>query len=130
MVLACTKMKDADEPKRRAYDLQPVKPFTDEEGEEIHSLAVRDVSRDVTELAPELSDIAKLTDNHIALWNLIRSWTMNNDICTRTVIRDDMNALRLVVKNFSRWIAKLETEGLIEVDREVITLMTRWQSEE
>ncbi|KAA6097099.1 MULTISPECIES: hypothetical protein [unclassified Pantoea] len=123
-------MKDADEPKRRAYDLQPVKPFTDEEGEEIHSLAVRDVSRDVTELAPELSDIAKLTDNHIALWNLIRSWTMNNDICTRTVIRDDMNALRLVVKNFSRWIAKLETEGLIEVDREVITLMTRWQSEE
>lgn len=32
----------------------------DEEGEEIHSLAVRDVSRDVTELAPEPSDIANL----------------------------------------------------------------------
>ncbi|WP_081316024.1 helicase RepA family protein [Pantoea dispersa] len=130
LILSCTKMKDAEEPKRRAYDLQPVRLFTDEEGEEIHSLAVRDVSRDVTEQAPELSDIAKLTDNHIALWNLIRSRTMNNDICTRTVIRDDMKALGLDVKNFSRWVTKLETEGLLTVDGEMMTLMTRRQCEE
>lgn len=46
MILTCTKMKDAEEQKRGAYDLQPVKLFTDEEGEEIHSLAVRDVARE------------------------------------------------------------------------------------
>ncbi|WP_187143667.1 hypothetical protein [Pantoea sp. FDAARGOS_194] len=43
-------MKDAEEPKRRAYDLQPVKIFTDEEGEESHSLVVRDVAREADEL--------------------------------------------------------------------------------
>jgi len=41
---------------------------------------------------------------------------MNNDICTRAVIQDDMKALGLDVKNFSRWITKLETEGLLNVD--------------
>lgn len=64
------------------------------------------------------------------LWNLIRSRTMNNDICTRTVIRDDMKALGLDVKNFSRWVTKLETEGLLTVDGEMMTLMTRRQCEE
>ncbi|MGD8163077.1 primase-like DNA-binding domain-containing protein [Pantoea sp. FN0307] len=39
-----------------------------------------------------------ITENHIALWNLIRSRTMNNDICTRAVIRDDMKAPGLDVK--------------------------------
>jgi len=34
-------MKDAKEPKRWPYDLQPVRLFKAEEGEEIHSLAVR-----------------------------------------------------------------------------------------
>ena len=43
-------MKDAEEPKRRAYDLQPVKIFTDEEGGESHSLVVRDVAREADEL--------------------------------------------------------------------------------
>lgn len=91
---------------------------------------MRDVSREVSELAPELSDIAKLTDNHIALWNLIRSRTMNNDICTRTVIRDDMKAPGLDVKNLSRWVTKPETEGLLTVDGEMMMLMTRRQCEE
>lgn len=46
-ILNCTEMKDteAEEPKRQAYDLQPVKLFTDEEGEKIHSLAVREMVR-------------------------------------------------------------------------------------
>lgn len=50
LILTCTKMKDAEEPKRRAYDLQPVKIFTDEEGGESHSLVVRDVAREADEL--------------------------------------------------------------------------------
>lgn len=60
-------MKEAEELKRRAYDLQPVKLFTDEEGEEIHSLAVRDVARDVDEHNPHLSCIPNLSENHATL---------------------------------------------------------------
>ncbi|ERH61985.1 hypothetical protein N172_12095 [Pantoea dispersa EGD-AAK13] len=41
LILSCTKMKDAEEPKRWPYDLQPVRLFTAEEGEEIHSFAIR-----------------------------------------------------------------------------------------
>jgi len=66
-ILTCTKMMDAEEPKRRAYDLQPVKLFTDEEGEEIHSLAVRDVAREADEDEPELAGVPNITGNHIAL---------------------------------------------------------------
>jgi len=51
-------------------------------------------------------------------------------VCGAAVIRDDMKALRLDVKNFSRWITKLETEGILKVDGEVMTLITRRQSEE
>ncbi|WP_159378396.1 hypothetical protein [Pantoea dispersa] len=118
LILACTKMKEAEESKRRHYDLQPVRLFTDEEGEEIHSLAVRDVSREVSELAPELSDIVKLTDNHISRWNLIRIRAMNNEICTRTAIRDDKKASGLDVKNISRWVTKPENEALLTVGAE------------
>lgn len=33
-------------------------------------------------------------------------------------------------KNFSHWITKFETEGLLKVDGEVMKLITRRQSEE
>lgn len=91
------------------YNLQPGKLFTDEESKKIHSLAVRNVSRDVTDLATELNDIAKLTDNHIALWNLIRTKTMNKDICTGTVIQNSMKAMGIdISKNFSHWLPGLK----------------------
>ncbi|THD38658.1 hypothetical protein [Pantoea sp. R102] len=66
-------MKDVGEPKRRAYDLQPVKLFTDEEGEEIHSPAMRDVAREADEREPELAGVSNITGNHMALWQAIRS---------------------------------------------------------
>ena len=101
-----TRVKDAEEPKRRAYDLQPVKLFTDEEGEEIYSLAVRDVARDVDEHDPHLSSIPNLSENHATLWALIRSRTENGDACTPALLRDDMKAMGIdVSKNYSRWLA-------------------------
>ncbi|MGD8108815.1 hypothetical protein ACQE32_19595 [Pantoea sp. FN0302] len=123
--------RNAREPKCGEYDLQPGKLFTDEESKKIHSLAVRNVSRNVTELATELSDIAKLTDNHIALWNLIRTRTMNKDICTRTVIQDGMKAMGIdISKNFSHWLARLESHGLISVDYEDMMIISSRKSEE
>lgn len=46
-LLTCARMKDTEEPERRAYDMQQVK-LTDEEGEETSLLAVRKFLRDVT----------------------------------------------------------------------------------
>lgn len=130
LILACTKMKDAEEPKRRAYDLQPVKLFTDEEGEEIHSLAVRDVARDVDEHDPHLSSIPNLSENHATLWALIRSRTENGDACTRALLRDDMKAMGIdVSKNFSRWLAKLASRGMVSINDEEITIISCRKSE-
>lgn len=101
-------------PKCGEYGLQPGKLFTDEESKKIHSLGVRNVLRGVTVRATELSDIAKLTDNHLALWNLIRTWTMIKDLCTRAVIQVGMKATGIdISKNFSHWLARLESHGLI-----------------
>lgn len=89
MILTCTKMKDAEEPKRGAYDLQPVKLFTDEEGEEIHSLAVRDIAREAEEREPELAGVPNITGNHMALWQAIRSCIASQEACTKMIVRDD-----------------------------------------
>ncbi|WP_288443368.1 hypothetical protein [uncultured Pantoea sp.] len=93
LILTCTKMEGAEEPKRRAYNLQPVRLYTDQEGEEIHSLALQDVARDVDEHDPHLSRIPNLSENHATLWALIRSRTENWDACIRTLLRDDMKAM-------------------------------------
>lgn len=80
-------MKDVEEPKRRAYDLQPVKLFTDEEGEEIHSLAVRDVAREADEREPELAGVSNITGNHTALWQAILGRVASQETCTKMIVR-------------------------------------------
>lgn len=86
-------MKDAEEPKRRAYDLQPVTLFTDEEGEKIHSLAVRDIAREADEREPELAGEPKTTGNHMAFWQVVRSRVASKKVCTRVIIRDDFKSI-------------------------------------
>jgi hypothetical protein len=41
LILTCTKMKDAEEPERKAYDLRTAELYTDEDGELVCSLVVR-----------------------------------------------------------------------------------------
>lgn len=67
LILSCTKRKDAEEPKRWANDLQPVRLFRNEEGEKIHSLAEQDVATDVDDHDPHLSSIPNLSENYAAL---------------------------------------------------------------
>ena len=88
-------MKDVGEPKRRAYDLQTVKLFTDEEGEEIHSLAVRDVAREADEREPELAGVPNITGNHMALWQAIRSRVASKAVCTKVIVRDDLKTMEI-----------------------------------
>ncbi|EDW9125258.1 AAA family ATPase [Salmonella enterica subsp. enterica serovar Braenderup] len=115
LVAACTKMKDAEEPKESAYDLKSVEVFTDTDGEEIVSMVVIDVPRAPAEL--ERIEYAKnKTENHVALWQCIRTRTAQKEPCTIALLRDDMKKLGYEMKNFRRWLYKLEGDGVIAID--------------
>lgn len=123
-ILTCTKMKDAEEPERNAYDLKPAELYTDDDGEVICSLVVRDIPREANETDPELVGVAKLTGNHMMLWQAIRSRTARGEPCTRTVIRDDMKATGADTKHFSRWVQKLIDDRLIIQSGDTLTIQS------
>ncbi|ENA3446925.1 hypothetical protein ABGN35_002333 [Yersinia enterocolitica] len=114
-------MKDAEEPERHAYDLRKAELFNDEDGELITSLVVIDNPRAVKEVDPALEGVTKLTDNHVSLWQSVRSRTAKGEPCTKAIIKDDLKALGIDVKNFNRWLEKLEKNGVILLDGEKIT---------
>ncbi|PSY40776.1 DNA primase [Escherichia albertii] len=115
LVAACTKMKDAEEPKESAYDLKSVEVFTDTDGEEIVSMVVIDVPRAPAELE-RIEEAGNKTENHAALWQCIRTRTAHKEPCTIALLRDDMKKLGYEMKNFRRWLYKLERDGVIAID--------------
>jgi len=124
LILSCTKMKDAEEPERKAYDLRTAELYEDEDGETVCSLVVYDKPREPNEVEAELASVSRLTDNHQALWQAVRSRTAKGDPCTIPVIKDDLKAtlgIEKVRKSFHRWLDKLESENIIRVDGEYLT---------
>ncbi len=115
LVIACTKMKDAEELKEMACDLREVELFKDEGGELITSLVLEDKPRPPVELE-RIEYVANKTENHAALWGCIRSRTQRGDKCTIPLLRDDMKKLGYEMKNFRRWLYKLEGDGVIAID--------------
>lgn len=118
LILSCTKMKDAEETPDAAYDLWTAELFTDHEGEMVCSLVVIDVPREAREADPELEAVSNLTGNHALVWQCIRSRTAKGEICTRSILRDDMEALlgEKARKSFHRWLEKLERDEVIAID--------------
>lgn len=118
IILTCTKMKDAEEPRPAAFDLREAELFTDRDGELVASLVLRDTPREPQEPDPELAEVKHLTGNHAALWQSIRSRKTKGEPCNRSVLRDDMIALlgENGRKGFNRWLEKLVRDGVIEVD--------------
>ncbi|HHR4101827.1 TPA: helicase RepA family protein, partial [Salmonella enterica] len=117
LILRCTKMKDAEEPGQCAYDLKAVGLFTDSDGDDVYSLVVVDVPREPRDTDPELENVKRLTDNHAALWQCIRSRKAQGEPCNRAVVRDDIIAMfgESGRKSFHRWLEKLVRDELIEV---------------
>ncbi|OTA21726.1 DNA primase [Xenorhabdus beddingii] len=124
LIIACTKMKDAEEPETKAYDLRVVELFTDRDGENITSLVLIDKPRDPVE-EEEIEFVANKTDNHTALWQCIRSRTTLKEPCTVALIRDDLKAMGVNVKNFSRWLTKLEQDGMIIRHGQELTIVNQ-----
>ncbi len=122
LVLSCTKMKDAEPPEPAAYDLSPVTVYVDEDGEPVDSLVLHDQSRaaqDPTVVYPELAGVSHLTGNHIAVWQAL----LDLGDCTRTQLRQALRPKGINAdKKFSRWLLKLEKEGLITLHGENICL--------
>lgn len=121
LILACTKMKDSEEPERKAYDLRTAELYTDEDGELICSLVVRDEPREAREVEPELENVSRLTENHQALWQAVRSRTARGEPCTIAIVKDDLRAtlgVDKVRKSFPRWLDKLESDQIIRIDGE------------
>lgn len=118
IILTCTKMKDAEEPKQAAFDLRESELFTDRDGELVTSLVLHDLPREARDVDPELADVNRLTGNHAALWQCIRSRKAKGEPCNRAVLRDDMIALvgSNGKKSTSRWLDKLAKDGLISMD--------------
>ncbi|MDC9622483.1 AAA family ATPase [Xenorhabdus sp. XENO-7] len=122
LVITCTKMKDAEEPETQAYDMRVVELFTDKDGEYITSLVLIDRPRDPVE-EEEIGHISNKTDNHTALWQCIRSRTALKEPCSIALVRDDLKAMGVNVKNFSRWLTKLEHDRLITRSGQELTLV-------
>ena len=122
LVLSCTKMKDAEEPKSNAYELQKSELFVDTDGESVSSLAVIDSARRPKYLFPELSEVSNLTLNHKILWGIINNRLENGEKCTKKSIRDDLKSQGIDIKHFTRWLKKLVDDGALVDNGEEILL--------
>ncbi|WP_051690899.1 hypothetical protein [Photorhabdus australis] len=101
----------------------------DEDGEEITSLVLSDQPRQPQDAAAgdmALAHVRRLSGNHLALWESIRNRTAQSDSCTKSQVRDDLRAKGIdVSKKFSRWLDKLENDGLLTVLGEDIRINQR-----
>ncbi|EFI8888964.1 DNA primase, partial [Escherichia coli] len=50
----------------------------------------------------------------------IRTRTAHGEACTIALLRDDMKKLGYEMKNFRRWLYKLESDGVIAIDGDYV----------
>ena len=122
LVLTCSKMKDAEQPDTKAYDLISVHIRTDSDGDDINSLCLTSVGRHPKDNEDALPKASRMSGNHQALWQAVRSRTQAGDPTTRAIIIDDLKAQGLVVKHFSLWLAKLVNGGQLREESGMIVM--------
>ena len=105
-----TKMKDADRPKPKNFELQIINlGIKDNRNQEITSGVLQETDQEV--MAPEKK--VRITENHEAILQAVRSRTASGESTNRAVILDDMKAQGFRVSAFSRWVKKLIADGLL-----------------
>lgn len=120
LVLTCSKMKDAEPPETKAYDLINVHIRTDSDGDEITSLCVIPEGRQPVDDQIVPTKTPRWNRYHTALWQVARSRTQAGDLITKALVRDDLKAQGFNTKHFARWLNKLVDEGALMLDGEVI----------
>ena len=105
-----TKMKDADRPEPKNFELQIINlGITDHRGKEVTSGVLQETNETV---APPVKKV-RITENHEAILQAVRSRTAAGESTSRAVILDDLRAQGLKVSAFSRWVNKLIDDGLL-----------------
>ena len=121
LVLTCSKMKDAEPPENKAYDLVNVHVRTDSDGDHVGSLCVNPIGRPPNdqEAPPKTRHMSK---NHEALWQAVRSRNQAGQATTRAVILDDLKKQGLKTKDFSVWLNKLIKDGSLHLEGDTILM--------
>lgn len=123
LTLACTKMKDSQEPAKRAYDLRGRIVCWDDDGDEITSLVLADLGREPKD--PEADGLGPISK---ALFQVIKKTAGKHGSTTRDEVREVfkgmlINGRKPVISNFGRDIKTLEKEGLISESDGMIRLI-------
>ena len=110
LTLSCTKMKDAEAPDTYAYDLQALSTHIDEDGDPVSTLVVIPQGREATtiENAPRANNVSP---NHTAVWQAVRSRRVRDEPASVEVIKGDLKAQGINIKNFGRWLDKMLENG-------------------
>jgi hypothetical protein len=115
-------MKDSDQPETKAYDLTSIHIRYDSDGDDVNSLCVIPAGRQPSEDGESLPKASRMSGNHLALWQAMRSRTQSGHPTTRQVIIDDLKAQGLPTQHFGRWLAKLVDEGQLKVEGDTILM--------
>ena len=121
LVLTCSKMKDAEQPDPKAYDLTSVHIRTDSDGDDVNSLCLIPAGRQPTD-NEETPKASHMTANHEAVWQAVRSRTQAGDSTNRALIIDDLKAQGINVKHFGRWLTKLIEDGKLHLENDTILM--------
>lgn len=127
VTLTCTKMKDGEEPARRAYDLKNRVITYDDDGDEVTSLVVRDAGRDPVE-PDELEGVGNLSGNHIALYQEVRdACEVDGKALWGSIIKRMKKAGTWDSKKGTRWRDKLVDDGLIiwDAEKNIVSMPVR-----
>jgi len=122
LVLTCSKMKDAEQPDTKVYDLTSVHIRTDSDGDDVNSLCLNSVGRQLNDDDEALPKANRMSSNHQALWQAVRSRTQAGDPTTKAIIIDDLKAQEINVNHFSRWLTKLIEDGHLHLENDTILI--------
>ncbi|WP_062260826.1 AAA family ATPase [Endozoicomonas arenosclerae] len=122
--LSCTKVKDSEPPKTQAFDMSIKHLFNDQDGDAVTTLVPTVEGREPPVEEPEEKAI-RLTGNHEAVLQAVRSRMASGESTVRSVIRDDLKAQGLNTKHFPRWVDKLLNDELVSLSGEELKLICK-----
>jgi len=122
-ILKATKSKDEKEQPAQAFELVEHKLFTDDDGDDVRSLAALNVG--TVPLEPVTQDIKPLSASEQALYQAVRSRMVSDESTAIAVIRDDLKAQgQKGLSNFSRWLNGCVDKGVLkEIDGRLVTVV-------
>lgn len=128
VTVTCKKMKDAEAPAMRAYDLKTRVITYDDDGDEVTSLVLVDSGREPVE--PEgLDEVGNLSKNHKAMYQTIKGLCeTHNGKAPWSLVMDSMKvAGTWNGQNATRWRDKLVADDLVVWDSasKSLTLLVR-----